>query len=122
MSDVIKVTKEEYKELRMDRTHQSHPDFKVLIMTRDARIPNPDSLKYADLCRFDKTKKKWEGILEIERIPSSERKRLDTLYANEEVILYCEIANIDDIAEMVASSEALVIESNNKLKSKFKKI
>lgn len=120
MAETVKITEKELKDMKRSRMLTSERADKVLIMTRDITSPLIDDEKYVDLCYYDNINHKWAGILDIEKVPNSERKRLDGLYANKNVVLFCKISDVDEIAKMVKESDKATVIRNNELSKKFK--
>lgn len=120
MNEKVKITLEELEDMKRSRMHTSKQADKVLILSRDLGIPLIDDSIYVDLCYYNPIKHKWEGILDIDKVPTSERKRLDGLYANKNVVLFCKISDVDTLAEMVKNSEKATVIKHSELSNKFK--
>jgi len=123
MNKTVDITREELEKLRENRSHLFRtPNDRVLIKTRDYSKPLLDTNKYIDLCYWDKVKKEWAGILDIDKVPAKEKLRLGSLYKNTTVILFCETKDIDELVKLAKDEKAEVVKKAKELKNKFKDI
>lgn len=119
----VKVTREDLERLHEDRKHYfTKGDYKVLIKTRDRRAQAFNTDKYIDLCYYDNNDKEWKGVLDIDKVPLQEAKRLGTLYKNPEVVLFCELKDVDDIIKLSKEEKANREKVEKDIKNKFKNI
>jgi len=119
--DIIRITKEKQEELSQDRKHLFRvPKTKVLICTRPLDRTLNDAEGYIDLCYYDHVSHSWKGVFPIDKIPSSEKNRLGSLYSNKEVVLYCKESDLDDLIKQSSKDSKVIEKRQSKAEAKIK--